>query len=795
MRNGLILLALAALAVGIGVWSYRSIYPGQTALLGLDDPGGGTADFSGTESCRECHEQFYRLWAPSHHGLAMQPFTPELARSRLTVQSEDLVINDRSYRAEFDDRGGYVRETTPEGTERYPMVHAMGGKNVYYFLTPMDRGRLQVLPLAYDVKQQAWYDTAASAMRHFTDVREEAIGWREQEFTFNTSCYGCHVSQLEKNYDVETGTYHTEWSEPGINCEACHGSAAEHVRVCTDLPAGQVPDDIKIDAIRRPKYTAEQASDACASCHSKGMPITGSFPPGDLYFDHFDLSALEHPDYYPDGRDLGENYTYTHWLMNPCAKSGEMDCIQCHTSSGRYRFEGENANDACMPCHAENVRSAAEHSHHPEGTDGSRCISCHMPMTDFARMQRSDHSMLPPAPSATIAYGSPNACNICHQDRDALWADRWVRRWRERDYQAPVLARASLIEAARKGDWSRLPDILAYLDREDHEEVFAASLIRLLRACPDERKWPVLLRALEDPSPLVRASAADALRERLDDETLDALLKTTQDESRLVRIRAASALAGLPQERIGPDQVAGFDRAVEDLIASRAARPDQWSSHYNMGNFYLARREIDKAISSFETAIRQQPDAVMPYVNLSLAYNTKGRNADAERSLRKALSLEPHDGAINLNLGLLLGELGRSKEAIPFFRTAATHDPQSAVAAFNLGVAVAGEGRLGEAIEWCRRAYRLRPEDPKYGYTLAFYLNKNGNTAPAAATLEEIVSKKMPYPDAYAFLGEIYEGQGKKERAIFIYKQALQIEGLPPQLRDRLTARIRALSR
>ena len=34
--------------------------------------------YTGSVSCRECHEKFYKLWAPSHHGLAMQPFTAEL---------------------------------------------------------------------------------------------------------------------------------------------------------------------------------------------------------------------------------------------------------------------------------------------------------------------------------------------------------------------------------------------------------------------------------------------------------------------------------------------------------------------------------------------------------------------------------------------------------------------------------------------------------------------------------------------------------------------------------------------
>src|SRR5690349_22286822 len=33
------------------------------------------AGYAGSSSCRECHAHFYELWAPSHHGLAMQPYT------------------------------------------------------------------------------------------------------------------------------------------------------------------------------------------------------------------------------------------------------------------------------------------------------------------------------------------------------------------------------------------------------------------------------------------------------------------------------------------------------------------------------------------------------------------------------------------------------------------------------------------------------------------------------------------------------------------------------------------------
>ena len=257
------------------------------------------------------------------------------------------------------------------------------------------------------------------------------------------------MSQLDTHYDLTTDTYRTTWKEPGINCETCHGPAGEHVRVCEEAPVGTVPGNLKMKRGGR-DFTKAQNNAACAGCHAKAVALTSTFQPGDRFFDHFGLATLENPDYYPDGRDLGENYTYTTWMMSSCVKSGQLDCLFCHTSSGRYRFKAEDkANQACAPCHQDKVNNATQHTHHPVNNAGNRCISCHMPTTEFARMRRSDHSMLPPAPSATIAFGSPNACNLCHKDKTPQWADQWARKWRKRDYQAKVLRRGTLIQAAR----------------------------------------------------------------------------------------------------------------------------------------------------------------------------------------------------------------------------------------------------------------------------------------------------------------------------------------------------------
>ncbi len=166
-----------------------------------------SSGFTGSRSCRSCHESFYQKWSTSHHGLAMQPYTPAFARTNLLPQAGAISIGGKAYRYLME--RGVVRETGPKGTRDYRMVHAMGGKNVFYFLTPLDRGKLQVLPLAFDVKKKIWYDNPGSGVRHFAGRQDEALDWTDRLYTFNTACFGCHVSQLATRYDITKDAYHT----------------------------------------------------------------------------------------------------------------------------------------------------------------------------------------------------------------------------------------------------------------------------------------------------------------------------------------------------------------------------------------------------------------------------------------------------------------------------------------------------------------------------------------------------------------------------------------------------------
>ncbi len=46
---------------------------------------------------------------------------------------------------------------------------------------------------------------------------------------WNHMCADCHSTNLQKNYDPATNTYHTTYSEIDVSCEACHGPGSLHV--------------------------------------------------------------------------------------------------------------------------------------------------------------------------------------------------------------------------------------------------------------------------------------------------------------------------------------------------------------------------------------------------------------------------------------------------------------------------------------------------------------------------------------------------------------------------------------
>lgn len=749
--------------------------------------------YSGSASCIECHEKFYELWAPSFHGKAMQPVNKKFTDEYQLPPSEPMPLEGKIYQVTYDDSAMVMLESKNGNLiNKYELTWSLGGPNVYCFLVPLDKGRLQTIPLAFDMNRKTWFNYPLSAVRHFTeDQYDEPLPWKDRMYTFNTGCYNCHVSQLSSNFDPVTETYKTTWREPGINCETCHGPSAEHVKVCKEAGEGKVPDDLKI--IITSKFTPEQQNASCAPCHAKVTPITSEYIPGDNFFDNFNLAALEDPDFYPDGRDLGENYTYTGWMMSPCLKSENIHCVTCHTSSGRNRFK-DNPNEACTICHTDKNEILEEHTMHKPGTPGSECVNCHAPTREYVgRFLRSDHSFRPPMPAATIKFGSPNACNICHEDKSPEWADQIVRKRKNGNYQEETLYWAQLIKEARNNEWRRLDEMLNIIDKNRFNEIVSVSLLRLLASCPDNKKWNTIINAAAaNSSPLARSAAANTLAFYNSEDAKKALLKGTTDQYRLVRISAAASLATYDPGRFTTKENIIKDKATEEYIKSLVTRPDDWSSHYNKGIFHQNRGEINMALESYETAARLYPESLVPLINSSILYSYTGNRLKAEENLKKVLDMEPDNEAANLNLGLLFAEQGKVQEAKKLLLTALSTNPKQAVAAYNLSVIYSQEN-MDQAVKYAAIAAESMPEDPKYPYTLAYFQLQNNQAEKAKKVLKEIIDKYPSYLFAISLLADTYLKEGNKDEAIQLYNRALKIEGITESDKKALMEALRSL--
>jgi len=747
-------------------------------------------EYMGSSDCRSCHERFYELWSTSHHGTAMQAFSGAFARTLVPMKEEMQIGKDRFF-IELNDAGGIMRQTDASGATRtYPVLHALGGKNVYFFLVPLEKGKLQVAPLAYNVQTHEWYDSTGSMVRHFNrGIVDAALDWTDRQLTFNTACHDCHVSQLRQNYDPETDSYQTTWKESGINCEVCHGPAEAHIQAAQEaLDKGEKLEDLKILSFRKDLSMAQRDA-TCAPCHAKMVPLSRTFTPGELFFDHYDLISYESHDFYADGRDLGENYTQTGWMANPCANSGQLECIHCHTSSGRFRFK-DSPNLACMPCHEERVDGILEHSHHPADAHVS-CIDCHMPRTAQSHMTRSDHSFRPPSPAASMAFGSPNACNLCHNDKDAIageftghrqedmeWANEHIKTWYGDNAGAGILELGHIIQACRDGAWDQLPEILAYLESPKSDPAAKVAILRLLNQCPDAEKWPAVRRQLNSKSEWVRSAAAASLEFDESMETTKLLLKAAGDDFLTVRIRAAAALLGRDLARYGDKAHQAFEAARAEYWNSLVIWPDRWSTYFNQGVYFDRTGEPDKALAAYRKAMQLRDDVVPPILNASMVYARTGDSTNAYELLKQAYQIEPASPQVNFNMALIEAEFGKLDECEKHLRAALKAAPNMASAAYNLGVLLCQQNKE-EGYEWLRKAVLLAPENWDYLYSYHYFLEQNNRQAEIGDTLKAVVASGRASARAYFALAAMYESEGDYTEAAEIYRKASVAKHLP----------------
>ncbi len=705
------LVALIVLVFAVSIYALRDKGREDAATTVLP----AQASFVGRSECIECHAEAYSQWLGSDHDNAMDFASDETVLGDFgDAEFTHAGITSRFYRR---DEGFFVFTEGPGGEmAEFRIQYTFGIEPLQQYLVPFPGGRLQALPIAWDTERGRWFTLNPDTVI----APDDWLHWTRNGQNWNGMCAECHSTNLEKNFDPETGTYATTWSEIDVSCEACHGPGSRHVAWAKMDPAGRAPIDnfaleVVTSGIDNRRYV-----DICAPCHSRRSEVADYDHSQSGFLEHHVPSLLDQGLYHPDGQILDEVYVWGSFVQSKMYRNG-VKCGDCHSPHSLALHEEGNA--LCTRCHeADSYDTTAHHFHRKsidgEPSDGTFCIKCHMPEQPYMVIDyRADHSLRVPRPDLSESLEVPNSCSQsgCHDDQSLDWV---VEAYTERYGEAEEPHYGSVLAAARAGEADAQEGLIALAEQPLNATIVRATALRALAAFSPERNLPVMQRALTDDEALLRHAAVEALVMRDPRRYAELLAPLLFDPVRAVRMRAAAQLAGIPREFLTGEQSAALDRELETYVAAMRSMLDFASSGLNLGNLYDAQGDPDTAEMYYRDAIEVDSLFFPAKMNLAVLLSRKGEDQEAEILLREVLDAYPEQYDAAYSLALLLVASGRREEALTYLDRAAEGAPDRSRVHYNRGLLLAQLGRDADAEVALRTALRLEPASVDYLYAL-----------------------------------------------------------------------------
>jgi predicted CXXCH cytochrome family protein len=194
----------------------------------------------------------------------------------------------------------------------------------------------------------------------------------------------------------------------------------------------------------------------CSQCHMQSA-IRMPRPHGELNYSTTDSFFMRNPmipfgefsrkGFYKDGRFRQSTFIVEALERSRCFQKGQVSCGTCHNPHGHDESSNptslkfrEDPNQMCTGCHTQfqDKSKTAAHTHHSSGSEGTQCVSCHMPRIMDALLFRARTHQIDdiPNPDMTERFGqseSPNACLLCHSEKTALWVKQQISSWKAAD--------------------------------------------------------------------------------------------------------------------------------------------------------------------------------------------------------------------------------------------------------------------------------------------------------------------------------------------------------------------------
>lgn len=695
------------------------------ALLGWDWyaalPEGIEPTYVGRGTCIQCHQEQARRFAGSDHDLAMDVATEQTVLGDFNDRElTHYGVTSRMFRRD----GKFFVETEGPGGRRgtFEVQYVIGYRPLQQYITVLDRGRWQILPVSWDVQGRRWL--CVSPDKPFGP--DDPLHWTGTAQNWNHMCADCHTTNFAKNFDTRTLSYHSTFSEIDVSCEACHGPGSLHVELARAW--GVFWDRRYGYGLARLKGKDSRPQlEACAPCHAHRRRIYPGYRAGERLLNHFSPSLLEENLYFPDGQIKEEVYVYGSFLQSLMYRKG-VRCTDCHDPhSTRVKFPG---NRLCGQCHLPAKYDTPTHHHHPVGSRGALCVECHMPERTYMMVDpRRDHSIRRPRPDLTIKTGAPNACNNCHTKphETPQWAAEKIVRWYG-PKRVPEPHYGELFHRARSGDRSVEADVLALIGSRDVGPIVQATAAKVaVRHGTGRGAVEKLLEALNHREPLVRAAAIELFESPLGQnaiplERMRALLsERLADPFRNVRIEAARVLSAVPQQLLQPRDRTRLERALREYITGLQAEGDQAGAHVELGVLYANLGRLQDAVAEYRLAIRLDPAVAGPRTNLAQLLDQLGRADEATRLRQEELRLLerdarllPQNAFLQYRVGLMRYLLGDESGAEQALLRACELEPTSTEFLLALTLLYQKQRRFTEAIAAAQRLLELQPENAMF---------------------------------------------------------------------------------
>ena len=429
------------------------------------------ADYAGSNSCQGCHTGVYRQWSQTGMSKMLRPYAPQNVigdfqnSNEFYLEDEAADPDGKAESVKGQGRALFARMVIRDGRHyfdvqqsdgrlhTYPVDYTIGSKFQQAYATRLPSGEIHVFPIQYSALQKRWInywkiiDGSASER---SDVR----AWERltAATSYQAVCAVCHTSQLRNVKGGGFDVNNVEFKEPGVDCEMCHGPSAQHVMEMTTseepYPKRAIESPVNFHDLGNRDFIR-----ICAQCHMQSA-IRAPGPSGELNYarsDEFFQNSLSIPfgefsriGFYKDGRFRQTTFIVEALQRSQCFRKGQVSCGTCHDPHGHdaasnltsVKFR-DQPDLMCTNCHSrfQSGASVAAHTHHRVDSEGSRCVSCHMPRIMDAVLFRARTHQIDDIPNAdmTQRFGqeeSPNACLLCHSEKNAGWVKEKLAAWR-----------------------------------------------------------------------------------------------------------------------------------------------------------------------------------------------------------------------------------------------------------------------------------------------------------------------------------------------------------------------------